>query len=238
MTKLSIIIPAKNEEQTLPKLVESIHKQTFTDLEIIVADANSTDNTSKKAKALGCYVVKGGTPDISRNNGAAASKSEILVFIDADAVLPSEYFLEQALDEFKSRNLDVAGTTQTPIKTGKRLNDFMYKAFYEFANIAMRISQYTKNPAMQNCMFAKKQVHEAISGFRPLEFGEDAKYAKDAVEKGYKFRILKTPEKVFVSPRRFESRGIFKMLKTYIYFNTGRIFGHEFYRGKSKKYFD
>ena len=43
--KISIIIPTYNEEEYLPKLLESIKSQDFTDYEIIVADAQSDDNT-------------------------------------------------------------------------------------------------------------------------------------------------------------------------------------------------
>ena len=43
--KISIIIPAYNEEETLPSLLKSIKTQNFKDYEIIIADANSTDKT-------------------------------------------------------------------------------------------------------------------------------------------------------------------------------------------------
>ena len=58
--KLSIIIPTYNEEEYLPKLLESIKMQDFTDYEVIVADANSKDNTRKIATDYGAKVVDGG----------------------------------------------------------------------------------------------------------------------------------------------------------------------------------
>ena len=51
--KISIIIPTYNEEEYLPKLLESIKSQDFTDYEIIVADAQSDDNTREIAKENG-----------------------------------------------------------------------------------------------------------------------------------------------------------------------------------------
>ena len=50
---LSIIIPTYNEEEYLPLLLESIKQQDFRDYEIIVADANSKDNTVKIAEEYG-----------------------------------------------------------------------------------------------------------------------------------------------------------------------------------------
>ena len=40
------------------------------------------------------------------------------------------------------------------MKTGEKFNDLVYTLFYGFANIAMKLVQYTKKPAIQNCMFA------------------------------------------------------------------------------------
>ena len=55
---LSIIIPTYNEEEYLPVLLESIKQQDFSDYEIIVADADSKDNTVKIAEEYGCIVVE------------------------------------------------------------------------------------------------------------------------------------------------------------------------------------
>ena len=55
--KISIIIPTYNEEEYLPKLLESIKSQDFTDYEIIVADAQSDDNTREIAKENGYIII-------------------------------------------------------------------------------------------------------------------------------------------------------------------------------------
>jgi glycosyltransferase involved in cell wall biosynthesis len=80
MSKISIIIPTKNEETCLPKLLDSIKSQDFPDYEIIIADANSTDKTREIAKSYGCIVVDGGLPAVGRNRGAEVANGEILLF--------------------------------------------------------------------------------------------------------------------------------------------------------------
>ena len=110
---ISIITPTLNEEEFLPKLLKSIKKQKFKDYEIIVADAGSVDKTRKIAKKLGSGVVKGGLPAVGRNEGAKAAKGELLLFLDADVILP-EKFLEKAIREFEKRNLDVASIQLDP----------------------------------------------------------------------------------------------------------------------------
>ena len=72
------------EEEYLPKLLESIKSQDFTDYEIIVADAQSDDNTREIAKEYGCIVVEGGLPGPGRNRGAEVAQGEMLLFLDSD----------------------------------------------------------------------------------------------------------------------------------------------------------
>ena len=106
---LSVIIPTFNEEKYLPKLLESIKKQTYKDYEIIVADATSKDRTRQMAKKYNCRVIKGGMPAIGRNNGAKIAKGDILLFLDADSIIEKD-FISNALIYMKKRKLDVAGS--------------------------------------------------------------------------------------------------------------------------------
>ena len=75
--KISIIIPTYNEEDYLPALLKSIQRQNFKDLEVIVADAHSTDKTLEIAKKYNCKIVPGGLPAVGRNNGAKIAQGEL-----------------------------------------------------------------------------------------------------------------------------------------------------------------
>ena len=110
---ISIIIPAWNEEKYLPKLLDCIKKQSYRDYEVIVADAGSKDRTRQTAKKYGCRGVKGGMPAVGRNNGAKAAKGNLLVFLDADAMIGKD-FLESALGEIKKRRLGAASVKIYP----------------------------------------------------------------------------------------------------------------------------
>jgi hypothetical protein len=78
-------------------------------------------------------------------------------------------------------------------------------------------------------MFVKKSIYKKIGGFDDtLEFGEDSKYAQYAVKKGYKFGILNKPDEILISPRRFDDKGFWKMLKVYICLNIKGLLGYEF----------
>lgn len=234
--KVSFVIPTKNEEKYLPQTLKSIKNQDFGDYEIVVADANSSDRTREIASAYGCTVVDGGLPAKGRNEGAKYSKGDLIVFTDSDIILPKG-FLERAVLEMDERNLDVAGTLQDPILSGHFYKDLGYRTFYGLVNLGLRITEKTKNPCMQVCMLARRNVHEVIGGFNEeLAFGEDSEYSKRAKKEGFEFGILKTVERPLISPRRLDREG-FRILAKYIYFNAGRMVGMEFKENGRVRYF-
>jgi glycosyltransferase involved in cell wall biosynthesis len=98
--RLSVIVPAFNEERYLPRSLSSVRQAAlaFGDafpgetIEVIVVDNGSTDQTATVAREHGAMVIPEGRRGIAvaRNTGAAAAHGEILVFLDADyRVLPS-----------------------------------------------------------------------------------------------------------------------------------------------------
>jgi 4,4'-diaponeurosporenoate glycosyltransferase len=93
---LSVIIPARNEEKTLPLLLESLNNQELQP-EIIVVDDNSEDRTAKVAEDFGAMVVNPGKPPAGWRGktwacfkGAETASGEILAFLDADTVIEKD----------------------------------------------------------------------------------------------------------------------------------------------------
>lgn len=207
--KLSIIIPSYNEEKLLPRLLDSIYSQDFDDYEVIVADANSTDNTRQIAKDYGCKIVEGGIPAVGRNNGAKVAKGEILLFLDSDLKLSKNY-LNEAVFEFNDENLGIAISQMIPDSDKKS-----YKILHDFANSFMRSVENIK-PHGAGCygIMARKSLHDKVNGFdESLDFGEDTDYI-ERIGAISKFKVLRKP-KVIVSTRRLEEDGLIKLIKTY-----------------------
>ncbi len=109
--RFSLIIPARNEENYLPRLLDSVdiarkdfHRGSEA-VEVIVSDNCSTDKTAEIAESRGCVVVKEEKRIIAavRNAGAAAAKGEIICFLDADSQIHPDTFnaIEQALSSGK-----------------------------------------------------------------------------------------------------------------------------------------
>ena len=199
---ISIIIPALNEEKYLPLLLKSIKDQNFFDYEIILADAGSKDKTIEIAKKYGCRVVPGGLPAKGRNEGAKVAKGEILFFLDADAILPSNFF-EKSLVEFEKRNLDIASFCLTLIPK-KWFSSFLINVFYNYPIVLL--GKLLPHAAMG--IFIKKELFEKIGGFdEEIKLAEDHYLARQAVKMfKARFGIIKS-SKLFVSNRRFKTDG-------------------------------
>jgi 4,4'-diaponeurosporenoate glycosyltransferase len=94
MPSFSIVVPARNEAHTLPVLLSSIRAQNLNPREIIVVDDHSEDETTAAAASHGAEVIK--APPLPEGwlgkpwacwQGAQRANGEILVFIDADAII-------------------------------------------------------------------------------------------------------------------------------------------------------
>jgi len=85
---VSIIIPTRNSEKTLPLCLRSIEKQTYKNIEVIVVDNYSKDKTVEIAKSYGARVYfKGPERSAQKNFGALKAQGDYVYFIDADFVL-------------------------------------------------------------------------------------------------------------------------------------------------------
>lgn len=92
--KLSVIIPARNEEGNLPYLLGSLQIQSIEGLDIIVVDDHSEDRTRDIAESFGVKVIA--SPPLPEGwtgknwavaNGYAEARGDILIFLDADVRL-------------------------------------------------------------------------------------------------------------------------------------------------------
>lgn len=115
--RISLIIPAFNEEKYLPRLLDSVEAARSRwegpreEIEVIVADNASTDGTAALASARGCRVIRVEKRAIaaSRNGGARASAGEIVAFVDADMSIHPETF--KGIAEILSSPKWIAGAT-------------------------------------------------------------------------------------------------------------------------------
>ncbi|UCC49033.1 MAG: glycosyltransferase, partial [Gemmatimonadota bacterium] len=98
--RLSLIVPAYNEQEYLPRLLDTVDvaRERYQGgpeaIEVVVVDNLSTDRTEEMARARGCRVVRVERRVIAaaRNGGAHAARGEVLAFVDADSRIHPETF--------------------------------------------------------------------------------------------------------------------------------------------------
>jgi len=211
--RISVIIPAYNEEENLPKIIKSLRKQTFKDFEIIVVDNNSKDKTFNIAKKLADKVYKCKEQGISpaRNFGALKSKTDIIAFIDADSIADPKW-LETINTAFNNdKNLSaISGLDlyENPHWFKRlQLNLFTYTVFY-----TLKILNLFGNPIVTgNNMAIKRELFFKVRGFDKL-IVEDYYFSR----KLGKLKNIKTCNnkkmEITLSSRRMEKGGISKTI--------------------------
>ena len=227
--KVSVIIPALNEEKTLPGLLDSIKAQDFNDYEVILADAQSKDRTREIAAAYDCRVVDGGLPAKGRNAGAAAANGDFLFFLDADVVLPMG-FLRNVYDEMQDRYYDLATCEIRP------LSDYrLDKVIHRMMNLAVLLNLRLDPKAFGFCIFVTRRLFSRAGGFdETIYVAED----NDFVKRASTFRTLRflNSAYIMVSIRRFEKEGRFAYMKKGIKLNLYRAFKGEIRSDEVVKY--
>jgi 4,4'-diaponeurosporenoate glycosyltransferase len=190
--KVSVIIPARNEEKNLPHILQSLRNQTMKPFEVIVVDDASSDKTFEVAKRYGVQVIQLSTiPDGWTGktwavwNGFIHSTGELLVFLDADVRLAP-------------RALEVL--IQTREKSGGAISVVPYhytEKFYErlaqlpcLLGIFAFTSLFEKNNRQKglygSCIVTTRQDYEKINGHNSIhgELLDDLSLGREFIKAG------------------------------------------------------
>jgi glycosyltransferase involved in cell wall biosynthesis len=208
--KLSIIIPCKNEDGYIGKLLDSILIQEMPmEYEIIIADANSSDKTllviDKYRDVLPIKVIEGGLPSFGRNNGARVASGDIFLFLDADCYFDDKFIIFDCIKSIIGGN-DLVGVL---LDSNSSLR---VKLAYYITNLILVCSKLDKPFVVGGFFMIKKDVFWEMGGFdEELMHCEDYFLSKNV--KPNKFTIVK--RRVYFDDRRFKKLGFYNFI---IYF--------------------
>lgn len=208
---LSVIIPAFNEERYLPRTLEHLRRAADhlgSDVEVIVADNASTDRTAEIASGSGARVVPVPEHNIgrARNAGASAAAGDVLVFLDADTLVP-----EGVLGRIAGLMGDgsclggAADIDHRPARAAIRL----YLRMWRLIGLSLGMAQ----GALQFC---RRDAFAALKGYdESVYMGEDVDFyrrlGKLARARGQHVRILRDV-RVVASARRFDQWPTWRIL--------------------------
>jgi glycosyltransferase involved in cell wall biosynthesis len=215
MSELTIVIPAKNEEVLLPRLLASLKRQDYArmpETRILLADAGSIDNTVGVAlefsQDLDISVIKGGLPPVGRNNGAREAQSRYLLFIDADIELADPALIRRAVDLMHRKGLHCV-TTDIRCREGKLPDRILYR----LNNVAQRLSRFHKPFATGMFMLVSKKEFDRLGGFdEKALYAEDYQLTQRIDPK--RFRVI--PGAIYSTNRRFQKMGHGKIVRSFL----------------------
>lgn len=181
---VSVIVPVRNGERSLPALLRSLEAQTFPRgrFEVLIVDNDSSDRTTEVAAEHGVRVVHEPVRSRSRarNRGARAAGSRLFAFTDVDCVADPGWL--GALVAAGHRAPLVAGevrlvTSPTPNAIER------FEALWRFGQAAW----VEQGWAAAANLLVHADAFEAIGGFDPAyrHFGEDADFCLRAGSAGY-----------------------------------------------------
>lgn len=193
---LSIIIPTRNEMQVLESALRSLTH--LPNVEVIVADGESSDETTEIANRFGTMVVpvrKGRGRQM--NAGAAMSRGETLLFLHADSRLPN-LFLERIWTTLSQGA--IAGSFRLGI-SGKKRGLRLVESGANFR------SRFFQMPYGDQGLFLRSETFFRMGGFRQWPLMEDYEFCQRLRRHG---KIAITPEAVTTSDRRWRELGILR----------------------------
>lgn len=195
--KISIIIPVLNEASKITKTVTVA--KSGKNVEILVVDGGSQDNTVEIVQALGLKVLFASPSRANQMNvGAKAATGEILLFLHADTHLPAKF--DHSVRRVLCQPKTIAGAFAMQIDGSLRGLRLIEKG------VNWR-SHFLSLPYGDQAIFVKTETFKALGGFPQLPIMEDFEFVLKLRNCG---RIAIIPTPVITSSRRWQKLGVWQ----------------------------
>lgn len=191
-TLISVVVPVYNVEKYLYRCVDSIRNQTYQNLEIILVDDGSTDNSgilcdeiAERDIRIKVIHKKNGGLSSARNTGIAASTGDCVGFVDSDDWIMSDMY-EYLLSLMNSKNAEIA---QINIKKASKFSMNVQKQEEKINVLSgkkilqhyMVMSTVTGSYSVWRCLFRKEILNGF--GFREGKIHEDMDFKYKALQR-------------------------------------------------------
>jgi glycosyltransferase involved in cell wall biosynthesis len=207
-SKITIIVPSKNEENYVHHLLQALRDQDVGQTRVIIADC-STDRTREVIQEhrgnLNIEVIQGGPVSYAKNSAAQLATTPLLLFIDADVRFFKPGVIKRAVQTLESENLDLVGLNARCYDGDRRAQI----AFVLF-NLVNNVLKYFSPFAVGAFMLTRRDRFWEFGGF-PEKFATSEDYFLSRKYSPQKFKLL--GEHFGQDSRRFRKMGYFGMTK-------------------------
>ena len=209
---VSIVVPARNEERVLGRLLKSLSRLHYVNREIIVVDDESSDGTAAIAEEHGATLVRGKpAPDGIRGKqwacqqGADVAKGEYLLFTDADT-WHDENSLGRIVAFMEKSRADMGSCL--PYHQGREIWERGMGAFHALliaVTAPFELARPKRVFAIGQYLIFRRPAYDEMGGHRAVgnEIVEDIPLARLAVRKHLKYRVYTS--RTLFSVRMYES---------------------------------
>lgn len=194
MSTITIIVPTLNGENELKQLFQLLPSRE--EIEVIVIDSSSSDNTRQIASSYGARVLQINRKEFNhgktRNIGVKEAKGEIVIFLTQDALLFETESIEKLLEAFRDEDVSVSFGRQVPHLNAKFFGSFARMFNYPVESSVRSYRDKTKyglKTVFNSNSFAayRKDVLVDVGGFPDnVILGEDMYVAAKMVMRGKK----------------------------------------------------
>lgn len=199
--QLSIIMPVLNEATHIERVLHALHAQRAAQVEIIIVDGGSSDDTCRLAAPLvDCLLHAARGRALQMNAGAAAAHGEIFLFLHADTVLP-DGALAMISDRLRG-STHCWGRFDVDIQ-GRSL---MLKVVAAMMNWRSRLTGIVTG---DQAIFVRAEDFRAIGGFPAQPLMEDIELSKRLKERSAPLCLR---ARVSTSGRRWETHGVWRTI--------------------------
>lgn len=208
--KVSIVVPVYNQEKDVEKCLNSLARQSYENIEVILVDDGSTDGSlvilqkfAEEDKRFKVLHQKNAGQSAARNRGLEAASGEYVCFVDSDDEVKKNYVKKLLAQMTAGADLAVCGIHYkrlregsaedvyvSPLRAqGKResLTAYMLYLLAVDGRMYSSVNKMYRAEAAKECRFDEK-----------LNFAEDTKFVLDYVKKAGAGKIVFVPEALYI----------------------------------------